>query len=102
MSTKIPLHFDVRELEPVDNLDEEELAFHNELRHGEVIVHTDKATKDAYANIFKLANHKRKALSLRMLEQDYIGIKTKALALGMPYQVLINSVIHQYLAGDFG
>ena len=102
MNAKTPLHFDITQLEPLDNLDEEELALHNELRHGKVTVHTDKATKDVYANIFKLANRKRKALSLRMLEQDYIGIKTKALALGMPYQVLINSVIHRYLAGEFG
>ena len=94
------LPLDVSQLEPIDNLDKEELAMHNDLCKGKLILRTDKATKDSYSKIFKTSNHKRKALSLRMLENDYIGIKTKALELGMPYQVLINSVIHRYLIGD--
>ena len=63
-------------------------------------MHTDKETIHKYAQIFKSSNHERKALSLRMPRNDYFEIKAKALELGMPYQALINSVIHRYLSGD--
>ncbi len=100
MSKKEELLFDVTQLEPVDDLDDEELSIHHDLISGKYVLHTDEGTKNKYAKIFKESNHRRKALSLRMLENDYIGIKAKALALGMPYQVLINSVLHRYLTGD--
>lgn len=100
MTKKATSPIDFTQLEPIDHLDDEELLIHNELREGKLILHTDAATKKKYAAIFKESNHKRKALSLRMPENDYIGIKAKALVLGMPYQALINSVIHRYLTGD--
>ena len=89
---------EIMSLEPIDQLDEEESIVHQELQKGNFILHNDE--KNKYANIFKAANRKRKALSLRMPENDYIGIKTRALALGMPYQALINSVLHRFLTGD--
>lgn len=100
MNKKEMTLIDVSQLEPIDNLDDEELLIHNELREGKLLLHTDESTKNKYAKIFKESNHKRRALSLRMPENDYIGIKSKALALGIPYQALINSVIHRYLTGD--
>jgi predicted DNA binding CopG/RHH family protein len=99
MRKKEALLIDLTQLEPIDKLDEEEQSIHDELTQGKLTLHTDQATKGKYAQIFKASNHKRRALSLRMPENDYIGIKTKALTLGMPYQALINSVIHQYLTG---
>lgn len=100
MNKKEVIRIDFTQLEPIDSLDDEELLIHNELREGKLILHTDTATKKKYAAIFKKSNHKRKALSLRMLENDYIGIKAKALGLGIPYQALINSIIHRYLTGE--
>lgn len=91
---------DVTKLEPVDNLDEEELEIHQHLRDGNFVAHFDQTTKKKYAKIFKAANRQRKALSLRMPSNDYIEIKARALALGMPYQTLINSLIHRYLTGE--
>lgn len=92
--------FDLTQLEPIDQLDDEELSIHKELQEGKLVLHTGEATKKKYVRIFRSANNKRRALSLRMPENDYIGIKIKALSLGVPYQTLINSVIHQYLKGD--
>ncbi len=100
MNKKESFGIDVTQLEPIDHLDAEELEIHNHLRNGELVLHSDKTTKEKYAKIFKIANHKRKALSLRMPENDYIEIKARALTLGLPYQALINSVIHRYLTGD--
>jgi predicted DNA binding CopG/RHH family protein len=79
------LNIDVTGLEPVDQLDAEEMAIHHDFRDGKLVLRSDKATKANYANIFKIANCKRKALSLRMPENDYLEIKSRVLALGLPY-----------------
>jgi predicted DNA binding CopG/RHH family protein len=42
---------------------------------------------------------KRNSISLRILEDDLVEIKKKALIEGIPYQTLIGSVIHKYLNG---
>lgn len=42
---------------------------------------------------------KRSVISLRVLEDDLIKIKKKALIDGIPYQTLISSIIHKYLNG---
>ncbi len=38
----------------------------------------------------------KKSINIRPLEADIIKIKSKALSKGIPYQTLINSVIHQF------
>ena len=43
---------------------------------------------------------KRKSISIRLLEDDIERLKAKAIHLGMPYQTLISSIIHQYSRGD--
>ncbi len=91
---------DITKLIPVDKLDREETKLHAELKKGNFKLVNDKATLEKYATIFKHSNHERKAVSLRILKNDYYAIKAKALELGMPYQSLINSVIHRFLTGD--
>ena len=44
---------------------------------------------------------KRKSINLRLLETDLEKIKTEAIKVGMPYQTLIGSIIHQYVNGNF-
>jgi predicted DNA binding CopG/RHH family protein len=92
---------DLTQLEAVDNLDDEELDLYIEMKAGNYVLHTDNPTKEKYSNIFKEATRRSKAISLRLQENDYIGIKAKAIELGMPYQSLNNSIIHRFLAGDF-
>lgn len=41
-----------------------------------------------------------KVISLRMNESDLSELKEKAAAAGLPYQTLINSVLHRYVTGD--
>ena len=51
----------------------------------------------------ELASMKRsvvsKNVSIRMQTSDIDGFKKKAQAAGIPYQTLINSVLHRYLIG---
>ena len=43
---------------------------------------------------------KRKAINIKVLESDLERLKAKALEEGMPYQTLLNSVLHKYLTGQ--
>lgn len=43
---------------------------------------------------------KRKAINLKVLENDIEKFKSKALEEGMGYQTLINSVLHKYITGQ--
>jgi len=44
--------------------------------------------------------NKRKAINIKVLESDLEKLKAKALEEGMPYQTLLNSVLHKYLTGQ--
>ena len=50
-------------------------------------------------SIVQEKNTKRKAINLKVLESDIEKFKAKALQEGMPYQTLINSVLHKYVTG---
>ena len=41
----------------------------------------------------------RKRISISVPEPDLAGLKAKALEEGIPYQTLINSLIHKYVSG---
>jgi len=43
---------------------------------------------------------KRKAINIKVLESDLEKLKSKALEEGMPYQTLLNSVLHKYITGQ--
>ena len=43
---------------------------------------------------------KRKAINIKVLESDLEKLKARALEEGMPYQTLLNSVIHKYITGQ--
>lgn len=40
---------------------------------------------------------KQKTVTVSLLENDISRLKAEAVSLGIPYQVLMSSVIHQYL-----
>jgi len=40
---------------------------------------------------------KSKAINIRVAEKDLVKLKTRAEEIGIPYQTLINSLLHQYL-----
>lgn len=52
--------------------------------------------KEQFKMIVETNVKRKKVINIRPLEADIIKIKSKALAKGIPYQTLINSVIHQF------
>ncbi len=45
---------------------------------------------------------KNRRINIRLSERDVIGLQAKAAEEGMPYQTLISSVLHKYLAVNLG
>jgi len=54
----------------------------------------DKLVRAARATIAK-----NRHISIRLSERDLMMIRARALELGMPYQTLIGSILHQYAEG---
>ncbi len=50
-------------------------------------------------NIVKQKNTRKRQVNLRMLESDISKLKATALSEWIPYQSLMQSVIHKYLQG---
>lgn len=95
------IKIDLTQLEPLDELTEEEQELHQEITKGNIEFDGDSKTISKYAEIFKNNAKQRKAISLRLPKNDYLAIKVEAAKLGLPYQALINSIIHQYVTGTF-
>ena len=66
---------------------------------GEEFFALKDSLKSASTNTIEKLS-KRKSISIRLLEDDIERLKAKAMNLGMPYQTLISSIIHQYSQGD--
>ena len=87
----------IKELEQdyVEGLDSEEIEILQDLEAGHYKP-ASKETMEAFVTTVKSNVEKRKAIHIKPLEADIIKIKTKALSKGIPYQTLINSVLHQF------
>ena len=61
--------------------------------------------KSGKAEIARLRQHaratlqKNKRINIRLSERDLLGLQTKAVEEGLPYQTLIASVLHKYVRG---
>ena len=60
-----------------------------------------KKSKAAAVIAAKNTLRKNKRINLRLTEKDYKQIQIKAVEEGVPYQTLISSIVHKYLAGSF-
>ena len=58
-----------------------------------------KAMIDKYAEYAKNTLKKDQRISIRISKQDLIGIQSKAVDEGIPYQTLVTSVVHKYVTG---
>jgi predicted DNA binding CopG/RHH family protein len=52
-----------------------------------------------HIEIAKNTLKKDKRINIRLSSQDLQMLKTTAVELGMPYQTLVSSVLHQYVTG---
>ena len=55
--------------------------------------------KSCYAMIARDTLRKDKRINIRISQRDLEGIQVKAVREGIPYQTLISSVLHKYVAG---
>ena len=84
----------------VKKLDTEEAALLAAYERGDFSVGPATAAEKAEARRAATATLKRdKRMNVRMSSMDMIELQTKAANLGMPYQTLVASVLHQYLTG---
>lgn len=52
-----------------------------------------------YSQIAKAQSSRNKSVSMRLSDDDYLRAKAKGLEEGIPYQVLLASIIHKWLRG---
>ena len=77
-------------------IDEEERALMEAIENGE----TEPIPRDELeAMRADIMSASAKNITIRMQLDDLNGIKKMAKAAGMPYQTLINSIIHRYVTG---
>jgi len=92
---------DFKDYESVDALDQEEQELFNKLQEGQYqSVMTDEL-KAKYVDIFTENSKREQASTVRLTMNDKILAKMKAKEEGMPYQVLLASIIHKWLHGRF-
>ena len=64
-----------------------------------VSVLTPERRRDIAAFARATINDERFKVSLRIPKGDLIRLKSRAMQEGVPYQTLINSIIHKYVTG---
>ena len=84
-------------------LTKEEKAIEKALEKGEFISAnnlktTKKMFQEAAKNYLELAKSKR--ITIRVNQEDLIKVKAKAQRNKIPYQTLLNALIHQYSNGQ--
>jgi len=84
----------------------EELEMIHAIEHGE-FEPLNKKELDTFSKLLTSAAHntieklsKRKAISIRLLEDDIDKLKAMALNDGMPYQTYITHIIHKITTGQ--
>lgn len=81
-------------------LDDQERDLGDAIDRGEIIpVPDEKAEKEKLVRAARATLAKNKHISIRLSEMDLMRLRAKALELGMPYQTLIGSILHQYAEG---
>lgn len=86
-------------------LSKEEKKIEEALARGEFVkVPSLKATKKLFEEAAKNYQHLRKSkrITIRINQEDLIKVKAKAQRNKVPYQTLLNALIHQYAAGQTG
>ena len=81
-------------------LDNEELELLESLENDEwqSVKNLDQELKE-HKKIAKNTMKKDKRINIRLSSKDLEMIKTTAVELGLPYQTLVSSILHQYVTG---
>lgn len=101
MKNKVKSKINFKEYEPIDALDEEEKKLFSELQQGNYQSIMTDDLKTHYADIFTESSKREHASTVRLTMNDKLLAKTRAKEEGIPYQVLLSSIIHKWLHGHF-
>ncbi|MCK5152858.1 MAG: hypothetical protein KAQ93_00745 [Spirochaetales bacterium] len=80
----------------MNNLTNKEKSIENDIEN---LVSVSVGKKEQIESILSRAK-KNKAISLRIAEYDLGKLKEKAAREGIPYQTLINTVLHKYITNQ--
>ena len=81
-------------------LDEQERDIRDAIEKDELVpVPDEDASKEILIRAARATIAKNRHISIRLSEKDLMRLRAKALELGMPYQTLIGSILHQYAEG---
>lgn len=95
MTSKID--FSTFEVDSDIKLDEEEKELLAGLKESHSVFTQELA--DHYSQIAKEQRSRNKSVSMRLTDDDYLRAKAKSMQEGIPYQVLLASIIHKWLHG---
>jgi predicted DNA binding CopG/RHH family protein len=81
-------------------LDDQERDLHDALEKGELVaVPDEEAEKEKLVGAARATLAKNRHISIRLSEKDLTRLQIRAGELGIPYQTLIGSILHQYAEG---
>ena len=81
-------------------LDDQERDIRDAIEKGKLAsVSDEEELKEKLIRAARTTIAKNRHISIRLSERDLIWLRAKALELGMPYQTLIGSILHQYAEG---
>jgi len=83
----------------MSKLDPYELEVLDAYESGKLKSITSKAELQRMRDAARATAIKDKRVNIRLSSADLLDIQAKALAEGMPYQTLIASILHKYVAG---
>ena len=86
----------MEEIMKIDKMTEEEKLIEDDIDNLRVV---SKSNKDKINKIIQRAR-KNRAISLRIANFDLDKIKEKANNDGIPYQTLINTILHKYITNQ--
>jgi predicted DNA binding CopG/RHH family protein len=84
----------------VTDLDPRELVVLGAYEAGKLKSSASKADLQRMRNAARATAAKDRRVNIRLSAIDLLGIQARALEEGMPYQTLIASVLHKYVAGN--
>jgi predicted DNA binding CopG/RHH family protein len=81
-------------------LDDQEREIRDAIEKGKLVsVSGEEELKEMLVKAARATIAKNRHISIRLSERDLMRLRAKALELGMPYQTLIGSILHQYAEG---
>lgn len=82
------------------NLDPYEAQIEQDIENEQMhLVPNQEEEVKRYRSYFKEAQKKNKRINIRISEYDLNKIQKKAFEIGIPYQTLVSSILHQFAHG---